>query len=178
MGNANRREDLANGGPEDPFTGSNGELRFRPNYLPNSIPPPARLPSPDLMANSPPTSPARFRSRLMFAPQTPHSFSLSLSLKNRSGDEGFSGDSNGEIVTGVCVESILVSSNSLLIILVLSAPDPSSFLPSFSLRSLGIKRYSSMEQVTELREVLIQVKNSGTEVPPVTEFIKGLSRRS
>lgn len=71
MGNANGREDLANGGPDDPSTGSNGELRFRPNYLPNSIPPPARLPSPDLMANSPPASPARFRSPLMFAPQVP-----------------------------------------------------------------------------------------------------------
>ncbi|CAL5376318.1 unnamed protein product [Camellia sinensis] len=69
MGNANGREDLANGGPDDPSTGSNGELRFRPNYLPNSIPPPARLPSPDLMANSPPASPARFRSPLMFASQ-------------------------------------------------------------------------------------------------------------
>ncbi|GMP91639.1 hypothetical protein CsSME_00042242 [Camellia sinensis var. sinensis] len=69
MGNANGRGDLANGGPDDPSTGSNGELRFRPNYLPNSIPPPARLPSPDLMANSPPASPARFRSPHMFAPQ-------------------------------------------------------------------------------------------------------------
>ncbi|CAL5335909.1 unnamed protein product [Camellia sinensis] len=69
MGNANGREDLANGGPDDPSTGSNGELRFRPNYLPNSIPPPARLPSPDLMTNSPPASPARFRSPLMFVPQ-------------------------------------------------------------------------------------------------------------
>ncbi|CAL5331774.1 unnamed protein product [Camellia sinensis] len=69
MGNANGREDLANGDPDDPSTGSNGELRFRSNYLPNSIPPPARLPSPDLMANSPPASPARFRSPLMFAPQ-------------------------------------------------------------------------------------------------------------
>ncbi|GMP91638.1 hypothetical protein CsSME_00042242 [Camellia sinensis var. sinensis] len=71
MGNANGRGDLANGGPDDPSTGSNGELRFRPNYLPNSIPPPARLPSPDLMANSPPASPARFRSPHMFAPQVP-----------------------------------------------------------------------------------------------------------
>ncbi|CAL5387440.1 unnamed protein product [Camellia sinensis] len=69
MGNANGREDLANGGPDDPSTRSNGELRFRPNYLPNSIPPPVRLPSPNLMANSPSASPARFRSPLMFAPQ-------------------------------------------------------------------------------------------------------------
>ncbi|CAL5343614.1 unnamed protein product [Camellia sinensis] len=69
MGNANEREDLANGGPDDPSTGSNGELRFRPNYLPNSIPPHVRLPSPDLMANSPPASPARFRSPLMFTSQ-------------------------------------------------------------------------------------------------------------
>ncbi|CAL5362243.1 unnamed protein product [Camellia sinensis] len=64
------------------------------------------------------------------APEDPSFIlSLCLSLKNQSGDEGFSRDSNGEIVAGVCAESILVSSDSLRIIHVLSAPDPSRSYP-------------------------------------------------
>ncbi|GMQ10673.1 hypothetical protein CsSME_00053587 [Camellia sinensis var. sinensis] len=48
---------------------------------------------------------------------------------------------------------------------------PRSYPPSHY-DVLGIKRYSSMEQVTEAYEKFSSKWNSGTEVPPITEFIK------
>ncbi|CAL5444861.1 unnamed protein product [Camellia sinensis] len=48
---------------------------------------------------------------------------------------------------------------------------PHSYPPSHY-DVLGIKRYSSMEQVTEAYEKFSSKWNSGTEVPPITEFIK------
>ncbi|GMQ10698.1 hypothetical protein CsSME_00053601 [Camellia sinensis var. sinensis] len=48
---------------------------------------------------------------------------------------------------------------------------PRSYPPS-RYDVLGIKRYSSMEQVTEVYEKFSSKWNSGTEVPPITEFIK------
>ncbi|CAL5441738.1 unnamed protein product [Camellia sinensis] len=44
--------------------------------------------------------------------------------------------------------------------------------PPYHYDVLGIKRYSSMEQVTETYEKFSSKWNSGTEVPPITEFIK------
>lgn len=72
MGNANGRED----GGNDPSVRSNGESGFRDDYIPIQNPnlhPPAqsRVLSSDLMANTPPGSPARSRSPLIFAPQVP-----------------------------------------------------------------------------------------------------------
>ncbi|GKV08273.1 hypothetical protein SLEP1_g19930 [Rubroshorea leprosula] len=67
MGNANGREEGANGS-EDPLGRSNGESCG--NYGSNSQAP-GRVPSSDSMANSPPTSPRRSRSPLLFAPQVP-----------------------------------------------------------------------------------------------------------
>ncbi|CAL5444865.1 unnamed protein product [Camellia sinensis] len=46
------------------------------------------------------------------------------------------------------------------------------FYPPSHYDVLGIKRYSSMEQVTEAYEKFSSKWNSGTEVPPITEFIK------
>ncbi|XP_052186383.1 SNF1-related protein kinase regulatory subunit beta-1-like [Diospyros lotus] len=67
MGNANGREDGPDGG--DPSESSNGELGFGPS---DAHPPhPGRVASSDSMANSPPESPGRSRSPLMFAPQVP-----------------------------------------------------------------------------------------------------------
>ncbi|CAL5444918.1 unnamed protein product [Camellia sinensis] len=48
---------------------------------------------------------------------------------------------------------------------------PRSYPPSHY-DVLGIKRYSSMEQVTEAYEKFSSKWNLGTEVPPITEFIK------
>ncbi|KAL7161335.1 hypothetical protein ACSBR2_041899 [Camellia fascicularis] len=48
---------------------------------------------------------------------------------------------------------------------------PRSYPPSHD-DVLGIKRYSSMEQVTEAYEKFSSKWNSGTEVLPITEFIK------
>ncbi|CAL5441762.1 unnamed protein product [Camellia sinensis] len=48
---------------------------------------------------------------------------------------------------------------------------PRSYPPSHY-DVLGIKRYSSMEQVTAAYEKFSSKWNSGTEVPPITEFIK------
>lgn len=62
MGNANGREEGVNGS-EDPLGRSNGESRG--NYSSG------RVPSSDSMANSPPASPRRSRSPLLFAPQVP-----------------------------------------------------------------------------------------------------------
>ncbi|CAL5441662.1 unnamed protein product [Camellia sinensis] len=48
---------------------------------------------------------------------------------------------------------------------------PRSYPPSHY-DVLGIMRYSFMEQVTEAYEKFSSKWNSGTEVPPITEFIK------
>ncbi|CAL5362239.1 unnamed protein product [Camellia sinensis] len=53
---------------------------------------------------------------------------------------------------------------------------PRSYPPSHY-DVLGIKRYSSMEQVTEAYEKFSSKWNSGTEVPPITEFIKDFQIR-
>ncbi|KAA8544489.1 hypothetical protein F0562_022471 [Nyssa sinensis] len=68
MGNANGREERTNGG-HDPSGRSNGVLGFRDSYAPNSHPP--RVGSSDSMGNTPPESPGRSRSPVMFAPQIP-----------------------------------------------------------------------------------------------------------
>lgn len=77
MGNTNGREDGGAIGDSDDddedLPGSNGGFT---NHAPPSNshlppPPPARVLSSDLMANSPPHSPALSRSPLMFAPQDP-----------------------------------------------------------------------------------------------------------
>ncbi|GKV01190.1 hypothetical protein SLEP1_g13765 [Rubroshorea leprosula] len=67
MGNANGREEGANV-TDDPLGRSNGDSRA--NYGSNSHPV-AIVPSSDSMANSPPSSPRRSRSPLLFAPQVP-----------------------------------------------------------------------------------------------------------
>ncbi|PSR90106.1 SNF1-related protein kinase regulatory subunit beta-1 like [Actinidia chinensis var. chinensis] len=72
MGNANGREDAADGGVADDVSGrSNGDLSFRVNHAPSTHPPSERVASSDWMANSPPDSPGRSGSPLMFAPQVP-----------------------------------------------------------------------------------------------------------
>ncbi|CAK9165699.1 unnamed protein product [Ilex paraguariensis] len=69
MGNANGREDGANGVVgDDPDGRSNGESGQRDNYAPNWHAP-GRVVSSDSMANTPPASPGRSRSPLLFAPQ-------------------------------------------------------------------------------------------------------------
>ncbi|KAK9279400.1 hypothetical protein L1049_013079 [Liquidambar formosana] len=69
MGNANGREEGANG-RDDPSGRSNGDSGVPENYAPNSHPP-GRVGSSDSMGNTPPASPGRCRSPLMFAPQVP-----------------------------------------------------------------------------------------------------------
>ncbi|XP_057479295.1 SNF1-related protein kinase regulatory subunit beta-1-like [Actinidia eriantha] len=72
MGNANGREDAADGGVPDDVSGrSNGDLSFRVNHAPGTHPPSGRVASSDWMANSPPDSPGRSGSPLTFAPQVP-----------------------------------------------------------------------------------------------------------
>ena len=74
MGNANGREDAADGGGPDDVSGrSNGGLSFRGNHAPITHPPSGRVASSDSMVNSPPDSPGRSGSPLMFAPQVPPS---------------------------------------------------------------------------------------------------------
>ncbi|THG04332.1 hypothetical protein TEA_011044 [Camellia sinensis var. sinensis] len=51
---------------------------------------------------------------------------------------------------------------------------PRSYPPSHY-DVLGLKRYSSMEQVTEAYEKFSSKWNSATEVPPITKFIKLLT---
>ncbi|KAI4305857.1 hypothetical protein L6164_029193 [Bauhinia variegata] len=65
MGNANGREDGAIGN-NDPAARSTAESGNHSNSRP-----PARAASSDLMANSPPASPRRSRSPVLFAPQVP-----------------------------------------------------------------------------------------------------------
>lgn len=67
MGNANGREEVANI-RDDPTARSNGDSGARDIYAPNSTHP-ARVASSDSMGNTPPQSPGRSRSPLMFAPQ-------------------------------------------------------------------------------------------------------------
>lgn len=69
MGNANGREEGAIG-RDDPSGRSNGDIGVRDNHAPNSYPP-GRVASSDSMGNTPPESPGRSRSPLMFAPQVP-----------------------------------------------------------------------------------------------------------
>ncbi|GFZ20592.1 5'-AMP-activated protein kinase beta-2 subunit protein [Actinidia rufa] len=70
MGNANGRQDAADGGGPDDVSGrSNGDLSFRGNHAPSTHPPSGRVASSDSMGNSPPDSPGRSGSPLMFAPQ-------------------------------------------------------------------------------------------------------------
>ncbi|GFZ18069.1 hypothetical protein Acr_26g0013380 [Actinidia rufa] len=70
MGNANGREDAADGGDPDDVSGrSNGDLSFRVNHAPSTHPSSERVASSDWMANSPPDSPGRSGSPLLFAPQ-------------------------------------------------------------------------------------------------------------
>ncbi|XP_010251718.1 PREDICTED: SNF1-related protein kinase regulatory subunit beta-1 [Nelumbo nucifera] len=69
MGNANGREEGENGG-DDPSVRSDGETGFRSDFPANSDRP-VRVNSLDSMGNSPPQSPGRSRSPLMFAPQIP-----------------------------------------------------------------------------------------------------------
>ncbi|KAK4758182.1 hypothetical protein SAY87_019483 [Trapa incisa] len=71
MGNANGREEGADGA-DDHYNGrSNGELASRRSYAPNAEYLPGRVISSDMMASTPPESPGRFRSPLLFAPQVP-----------------------------------------------------------------------------------------------------------
>ncbi|XP_040994883.1 SNF1-related protein kinase regulatory subunit beta-1 [Juglans microcarpa x Juglans regia] len=75
MGNANGTEGGSGIGrdDEDPLSGrrSNGESGFGYNHAPNSHPP-ERVPSSDSMGNNtPPQSPRRSRSPILFAPQVP-----------------------------------------------------------------------------------------------------------
>lgn len=69
MGNANGRDEVANI-RDDPTARSNGDSGVRDIYAPNSTHP-ARVASSDSMGNTPPQSPGRSRSPLMFAPQVP-----------------------------------------------------------------------------------------------------------
>ncbi|OWM69092.1 hypothetical protein CDL15_Pgr025279 [Punica granatum] len=69
MGNANVREDGATG-PDDLSVRSNGKPAAHESYAPN-FHTPGRVISSDLMANTPPASPGRSRSPLLFAPQIP-----------------------------------------------------------------------------------------------------------
>jgi 5'-AMP-activated protein kinase regulatory beta subunit len=64
MGNANGREDGENGVGEDPSRRSNGESGFPNEYAPNSH-------TADLMTSTPPGTPGRSRSPVIFAPQVP-----------------------------------------------------------------------------------------------------------
>ncbi|XP_028758080.1 SNF1-related protein kinase regulatory subunit beta-1-like isoform X3 [Neltuma alba] len=66
MGNANGREDGAIGSDDQSAAGSD----IRSSYAPTSQPP-VRASSIDPMANSPPPSPGRSRSPVLFAPQAP-----------------------------------------------------------------------------------------------------------
>lgn len=69
MGNANGREDEANGGIENLYLRSNGGEPIVPGAGPSASAVVVRVPSSDSMANSPPQSPSRSRSPLLFAPQ-------------------------------------------------------------------------------------------------------------
>ncbi|OVA13785.1 5-AMP-activated protein kinase [Macleaya cordata] len=66
MGNANGREEGENGSDDPSVRSDGGESGFPPN--PDR---PVRVTSYDSMGNSPPESPGRSRSPLMFAPQVP-----------------------------------------------------------------------------------------------------------
>ena len=67
MGNANGREEGANGGVDDLSGRSNGGEPVVPGAA--SAAAAARVPSSDSMAHTPPQSPRRSRSPLLFAPQ-------------------------------------------------------------------------------------------------------------
>ncbi|MBA0719891.1 hypothetical protein Golax_007538 [Gossypium laxum] len=67
MGNANGRQDGANGGVDDLSGRSNGGEAVVPGAAAVGI----RVPSSDSMVNTPPQSPGRSRSPLLFAPQVP-----------------------------------------------------------------------------------------------------------
>ncbi|XP_068663239.1 SNF1-related protein kinase regulatory subunit beta-1-like isoform X2 [Aristolochia californica] len=69
MGNVNGREDGENGG-EDPSARSDGESGFRGGYSENTGRR-ARAASLESMGNTPPESPRRSRSPLLFTPQVP-----------------------------------------------------------------------------------------------------------
>ncbi|KAI3905756.1 hypothetical protein MKW92_010551 [Papaver armeniacum] len=69
MGNANGREEGENGG-DDPSAISDGVGGIEAGFPPN-LDRPVRVTSYDSMGNSPPESPGRSRSPLMFAPQVP-----------------------------------------------------------------------------------------------------------
>ncbi|KAF7831497.1 SNF1-related protein kinase regulatory subunit beta-1 [Senna tora] len=70
MGNANGREDGGAFGGSDDRSVAAAESGIRGNYAPASQPP-VRPASVDSMANSPPPSPGRSRSPVLFAPQAP-----------------------------------------------------------------------------------------------------------
>ncbi|KAH1066785.1 hypothetical protein J1N35_031772 [Gossypium stocksii] len=67
MGNANGRQDGANGGVDDLSGRSNGGEAVVPGAAAVGI----RVPPSDSMVNTPPQSPGRSRSPLLFAPQVP-----------------------------------------------------------------------------------------------------------
>ncbi|XP_042521077.1 SNF1-related protein kinase regulatory subunit beta-1-like [Macadamia integrifolia] len=69
MGNASGKEEGENGS-EDLLGRSDGKSAYHDDFSVNSYSP-ARANSVDSMGNSPPPSPGRFRSPLMFAPQAP-----------------------------------------------------------------------------------------------------------
>ncbi|EOY34329.1 5\'-AMP-activated protein kinase beta-2 subunit protein isoform 1 [Theobroma cacao] len=72
MGNANGREDGANGGVDDLSGRSNGgDPVVRGAVSAAGAAVAVRVPSSDSMANTPPQSPSRSRSPLLFAPQAP-----------------------------------------------------------------------------------------------------------
>ncbi|CAL5362252.1 unnamed protein product [Camellia sinensis] len=105
--------------------------------------------------------------------KTPHSFSLSLSLSKTSLATRVSPEiptaksSLVSVLKAYWFPLILFASSMFNQLLIL----PRSYPPSHY-DVLGIKRYSSMEQVTEAYEKFSSKWNLGTEVPPITEFIK------
>ncbi|GMI94284.1 hypothetical protein like AT5G21170 [Hibiscus trionum] len=71
MGNANGREDGANGSIENLYSRSNGGEPIVPGAGAAASAVAVRVPSSDSMANTPPQSPRRSQSPLLFAPQVP-----------------------------------------------------------------------------------------------------------